>query len=60
MAALACLFWNHRAVPAVTAGESFEDVRKRINDIIHDSDVAGPTLKMRNPEKARVVWERVS
>jgi hypothetical protein len=53
------LFQKNCVVPVLEDGETEEGVRT-IRDIIYDSAVIGLTLRMKNSEKAQVMWERVA
>jgi cytochrome P450 len=59
VATISTLFKNHRLRAESLAGESFEQTRKRVLDVVEDSDVGfSPTLKMRHPEKIGLIWEK--
>lgn len=60
VAVIACLLQRHRVVPVLEDGETVEKARKRIRNVIYDSGITGPTLKMKHSERARVKWEEVA
>jgi cytochrome P450 len=58
VAVISKLFTNHKVGPALRVGESFENARKRIFDMVEDSHLV-IMLQMRHPEKVNLVWEEV-
>lgn len=59
VATISTLFRNNRVSVKELAGETEEQMRKRVLDVAEDSEVgASPALKMRHPEKVRLIWER--
>jgi cytochrome P450 len=59
VAVFACLFQENRVVPVLEKGETMKDARKRINEVLYDSRIISPALKMAHPEKIRLAWEKI-
>ena len=57
VATMAALFRNHRAEPIALDGERPEAAKKRVSDVIKDSNVE-LLLQMRNPDSISVRWSR--
>jgi hypothetical protein len=58
VAVIAQLFRDHKCSPIQLQEESMLEVRKRVLDVVEDSNVVN-TLKMLHPEKVRLRWEKV-
>jgi cytochrome P450 len=56
VAVVARLFQKGRVTLKVEAGEKQEEAFKRINDVVADSTL-DVTLRMKYPEKVRLVWQ---
>jgi cytochrome P450 len=56
VAVIAHLFRRHRVKAVLEPGETMETARKRLFDIIEDSNLE-VTIKMNHPEKVQLVWE---
>lgn len=58
IAVISKLFRKHKVSPVLEQGETFEDAKKRIFDVVEDSSLV-ITLQMRHPEKVRLAWEEI-
>jgi cytochrome P450 len=59
VAVIATVFKNTRVKVASLPRESSMQTKERVLAVIEDSEVgASPVLKMRHPEKIRLIWER--
>jgi cytochrome P450 len=58
-AVLACLFKKHRVRPALEVGETPADASQRILWVVEDSKLE-VTLRMKHPEKIRLLWRMVA
>ncbi|KAI1262025.1 cytochrome P450 [Xylariaceae sp. FL1019] len=57
VAVIAYLFGNYRVRPVLEKGETLEQAKARVQEVVEDSSLeASPTLKMRHPEKVALVW----
>ncbi|KAI0153338.1 cytochrome P450 [Xylariaceae sp. FL1272] len=57
IAVIAYLFRKYRVRPVLENGESMEQARARVLEVVEDSSLeASPTLKMRHPEKVALAW----
>lgn len=59
VAVISNLFRKHKVSPVLEAGETFENARKRIFEMVEDSHLV-ITLQMKHPEKVKMVWEEVA
>lgn len=57
VATMAALFRNHRADPIAQGGEMPDAARKRVLEVVKDSNVE-LLLQMRNPDSVSVKWSR--
>ncbi|RDI88432.1 putative glutamate carboxypeptidase [Venturia inaequalis] len=61
VAVMATAFKNNRVRVEMLAGESMEQAKQRVIAAAEDSEIgASPVLKMRHPEKIRLLWEKKS
>lgn len=58
VAVMARLFRENRCEPVLLAGESMEEARRRVKEVVDDSNVMN-TLKMLDPDKVKLRWVRV-
>jgi cytochrome P450 len=58
VAVIARLFWRHRCSPVLLKGETMVEAKKRVLDIVEDSNLV-LTLKMMHPEKVKLTWEEI-
>lgn len=59
VAVIATTFRNSRVRAERLDGESLEQTRERVLAIVEDSEMGmNPVLKMRHPERVRLLWER--
>ena len=54
--AIALLFRRHRVRPVLEQGETFAQASARLMALVEDMSLT-TTLRMNQPEKARLVWE---
>ncbi|KAE8449165.1 hypothetical protein EG329_008549 [Mollisiaceae sp. DMI_Dod_QoI] len=59
VAVISRLFRKHNVRPVLEEGETFDDAKKRIFDVVEDSHLV-ITLQMKHPEKIRLIWEEVA
>ncbi|CZR54671.1 related to cytochrome P450 3A7 [Phialocephala subalpina] len=59
IAVISKLFRKHKVSPVLEQGETFEDAKKRIFNVVEDSSLV-ITLQMRHPERIRLAWEEVA
>lgn len=59
IAVISKLFRKHKVGPVLEQGETFQDAKKRIFDVVEDSSLV-ITLQMRHPERIRLAWEEVA
>ena len=57
VAVMATLFRDHRVRPVVVPGDSLDQARRRINEVVEDSTL-GLLLQMRDPSRVAVAWDR--
>lgn len=61
VAVMATTFKNNRVRAERLPGDSIEQVRQRVLAVAEDSELgASPVLRMRHPEKVRLLWEMKS
>ncbi|KPI44958.1 Secologanin synthase [Cyphellophora attinorum] len=58
VATLACLFHKHRVAAEVRKGETGTEARKRLLEVLRDSDMR-LAMRINRPEKVRLKWEKV-
>lgn len=58
VAVIARLFRSHRCSPVLLRGESEVQAKKRVLEVVEDSNLV-LTLKMLHPERLRIAWEEV-
>ena len=56
VAVVAWLFRRNRVRPKVEAGEKIEETFRTVKEIVDDSELY-VTLKMKHPERIRLIWE---
>lgn len=56
VAVVSRLFRKHKVGPVLEHGETIQDAKKRIFDVVADSHLV-ITLQMRHPEKIKLAWE---
>jgi cytochrome P450 len=56
VAVIARLFRRHRCSPVLLKGETMVEAKKRVLEIVEDSNLV-LTLKMMHPEKVKLTWE---
>lgn len=57
VAVISYLFRNTRVRPVLLEGETQEQAKRRVMAVVDDSGLeASPTVKMRHPERVRLVW----
>lgn len=59
VAVIAQLFRDYKCTPVRLQEESMEEARKRVIDVVEDSNVLN-TLKMLHPERVKLRWEKLS
>lgn len=57
VATMAALFRNHRVQPVPMMGETLDEARNRVLDVVKDSSVE-LLLQMRDPNSVAVTWSR--
>ncbi|KUJ12892.1 cytochrome P450, family 5, subfamily A [Mollisia scopiformis] len=58
VAVISKIFRKHKVGPVLLQGETFEDAKKRIYEVVEDSHMV-ITLQMKHPEKVNLVWEEI-
>lgn len=59
VAVIATAFRNSKVKAESLAGESPQQTKKRVLEVVEDSELGlNPVLKMRHPGKIRLIWER--
>jgi cytochrome P450 len=58
VATLACLFHKHRVSPEVQNGDTEEQARRKLLDVLNDSDMQ-LAMRINQPKKIRLKWEKV-
>ncbi|KAE8441593.1 hypothetical protein EG329_004642 [Mollisiaceae sp. DMI_Dod_QoI] len=59
VAVIARLFRRHRCSPVLLEGETIVEAKKRVMEVVEDSNVE-LTLKMLHPEKVKLTWKEVA
>jgi cytochrome P450 len=58
VAVIARIFRQHRCSPLLLDGETIKDATKRVHEVVDDSNI-NLTLKMRNADRVRLIWEEI-
>ena len=57
---MATLLGNYQVKPVLSQGQTSEDGKRALQEMVDDSAISAITLQMQQPEKVALQWERLA